>query len=158
MKKFLKYLALGIACPSIIIIGTYFITNKTFLLISWLISAVSLFDAYAPYLKRKKYFATHSLDDISLKIFDKEIELDQARKRKAEAENEIKDIDIVLSEVNSSLKKLESALLVLRDKREKAIEQLVQENELIEEELNESFQSEENVLKLVRELDHEGGR
>lgn len=55
------------------------------------------------------------------------------------------------------IKKLEDALTLLQDARGKAIDKMIERSPLVEDGLNKTFQSGENVLKLIRELD-EGGR
>ena len=52
---------------------------------------------------------------------------------------------------------MEDVLTLLQDARGKAIDKMIERSPLVEDGLNKTFQSGENVLKLIRELD-EGGR
>lgn len=163
LKKFLKALVLSTGVISITIaILSPIITSKIILFISWLSSFItmgimSLWGAYAPYLERRKDLAGQSLEDITREIEEKDEKLLEVGERKEKIENEVMNLDIKLSEVNSLIKKLEDTLTLLRDARGKAIDEMIERSPLVEDGLNKTFQSEENVLKLIRELD-EGGR
>ena len=98
-----------------------------------------------------------SLEDITREIEEKDEKLLEVEERKEKIENEVMNLDIKLSEVNSLIKKLEDTLTLLRDARGKAIDEMIERSPLVEDGLNKTFQSGENVLKLIRELD-EGGR
>lgn len=98
-----------------------------------------------------------SLEDITREIEEKDEELLEVGERKEEVEREVMNLNMQLSEVNSLIKKLEDALTLLQDARGKAIDEMIERSPLVEDGLNKTFQSEENVLKLIRELD-EGGR
>lgn len=98
-----------------------------------------------------------SLEDITREIEEKDEELLEVGERKEEVEREVMNLNMQLSEVNSLIKKLEDTLTLLRDARGKAIDEMIERSPLVEDGLNKTFQSEENVLKLIRELD-EGGR
>lgn len=98
-----------------------------------------------------------SLEDITREIEEKDEELLEVGERKEEVEREVMNLNMQLSEVNSLIKKLEDVLTLLQDARGKAIDEMIERSPLVEDGLNKTFQSEENVLKLIRELD-EGGR
>ena len=97
------------------------------------------------------------MEDITREIEEKDEELLEVGERKEKIENEVMNLDIKLSEINLLIKKLEDTLTLLRDARGKAIDEMIERSPLVEDGLNKTFQSEENVLKLIRELD-EGGR
>lgn len=97
------------------------------------------------------------MEDITREIEEKDEELLEVGERKEEVEREVMNLNMQLSEVNSLIKKLEDALTLLQDARGKAIDEMIERSPLVEDGLNKTFQSEENVLKLIRELD-EGGR
>ena len=98
-----------------------------------------------------------SLEDITREIEEKDEELLEVGERNEEVEREVMNLNMQLSEVNSLIKKLEDALTLLQDARGKAIDKMIERSPLVEDGLNKTFQSGENVLKLIRELD-EGGR
>ena len=98
-----------------------------------------------------------SLEDITREIEEKDEELLEVGERNEKLQNEVMNLDIKLSEINLLIKKLEDTLTLLRDARGKAIDEMIERSPLVEDGLNKTFQSEENVLKLIRELD-EGGR
>ena len=163
LKKFLKALVLSTGVISITIaILSPIITSKIILFISWLSSFItmgimSLWGAYATYLERRKDLSGQSLEDITREIEEKDEELLEVGERKEEVEREVMNLNMQLSEVNSLIKKLEDALTLLQVARGKAIDEMIERSPLVEDGLNKTFQSEENVLKLIRELD-EGGR
>ena len=88
------------------------------------------------------------MEDITREIEEKDEELLEVGERKEEVEREVMNLNMQLSEVNSLIKKLEDALTLLQDARGKAIDEMIERSPLVEDGLNKTFQSEENVLKL----------
>lgn len=122
------------------------------LLINFILNASIVYSYYQEDKKHVRY------PKMELVIKEEEITQKELQKLTRKKEKIKTDITQIIAEAQSlfgQVSKLEQAINEILSLRNNELEQIIQDYTLFEEELNESFQNNQNVLKLIRELNEE---